>query len=185
MFVVAHVTSLDIQPGEPTIFGVSEGTQKFLNTGLLGALITTIVGSIAWRLAGSAFPIFFLSTPPSWIMLKVCMALEGSGMLNGAWVLGWIHKRVAGFKTDEIYIGTAEERAAKNMEDKEENLQIGPGHIIILPGFYEQAPATLKALLDNDPAVLNYMRSVHDQLEKEGGVNGTENEKDSATSEDA
>ena len=27
-----------------------------------------------------------------------------------------------GFKTDEIYIGTAEERAAKNMGDKEENL---------------------------------------------------------------
>jgi Silicon transporter len=177
MFVVAQVTSLNIQPGEPTIFGVSEGMQKFLNTGLLGALITTIVGSIAWRLAGSAFPIFFLSTPPAWVMLKICMALEGSGMLNGAWVLGWIQKKVSRYQTDEVYIGTAEERAAKNMADNEDNLQIGPGHIIILPGFYEQAPASLKNLLDNDPNVLNYLRSVHDQLEK-GDISHTDDDDD-------
>jgi Silicon transporter len=176
MFVVARVTSLNIKEGEPTMFGVSEGMQKFLNTGLLGALITTIVGSIAWRLAGSAFPLFFLSTPPAWIMLKVCMGLEGSGMLNGAWVLGWIHKKVARFQTDEIYIGTAEERAAKNMGDNEDNLQIGPGHIIILPGFYEQAPASLKKLLDSDPNVLNYMRSIHDQLEEQKGAQNTDDD---------
>lgn len=161
MFFVAKVTSTNVAPGEPTIFGVSEGMQMFFNTGLLGALITTIVGSIAWRLAGSAFPIFFLSTPPAWVMLEVCLGVEAIGLLNGAWVLGWIHKRIARFQIDEIYIGTAEERAASNMKDNEDNLQIGPGHIIILPGFYEQAPATLKALLDNDPNVVNYVNSLH------------------------
>jgi Silicon transporter len=166
MFFVATVTSTDVAPGEPTILGMSEGMQKFCNTGLLGALITTIVGSIAWRLAGSAFPIFFLSTPPAWIMLKVCLGFEASGMLNGAWVLGWIHKKVAGFQIDEVYIGTAEERAAKNMEDNEANLQIGAGHMIILPGFYETAPPSLQKLLRADPSVAAYLKSVHDTMEK-------------------
>jgi Silicon transporter len=176
MFVVARVTSLNIKDGEPTLFGVPAGIQKFLNTGLLGALITTIVGSIAWRLAGSAFPIFFLSTPPAWIMLRVCMGFEGSGMLTGAWVLGWIHRKIEGFQIDEVYIGTAEERAAKNMGDNENNLQIGPGHIIILPGFYEQAPESLKKLLDSDPHVCKYIQSVHDQLDKGADRNGTDDE---------
>jgi Silicon transporter len=166
MFIVAKISSLDIKDDEPTIFGVPKGIQKFLNTGLLGALITTIVGSIAWRLAGSAFPVFFISFPPSWIMLKICMFLEATGMLNGAWVLGYFHKLAAGYKKDEIYIGTAAERAAKDMGDNEDNLQIGPGHMIILPGFYEAAPASLKALLDADPNVAQYVNSLHDQLEK-------------------
>ena len=191
MFFVAQVTATNVQPGEPTIFGVSEATQQFFNTGLLGALITTIVGSIAWRLAGSAFPIFFLSTPPAWIMLNVCLAFEASGVLNGAWILGWIHKRVARFKRDEVYIGTAEERAKRNMGDKEENLQIGPGHIIILPGFYEQAPASLKKLLDSDPRVAEFIRaSIHsvqptgmDIVDMEKGGLGAANESETESDE--
>jgi hypothetical protein len=45
---------------------------------------------------------------------------------------------------DEVYIGTAAERAAKNMDDSEANLQIGAGHMIILPGFYVKAPKSLE-----------------------------------------
>jgi hypothetical protein len=178
MFFVARVTSTNVQPGEPTILGMSEGMQAFCNTGLLGALITTIVGSIAWRLAGSAFPIFFLSTPPAWIMYKVCLGFEASGMLNGAWVLGWIHKKVCRFQRDEVYIGTAEERAAKNMKDNEDNLQIGAGHMIILPGFYEQAPESLKALLDSDPHARAYVNSLHEQMEKGESRNGIKEDGD-------
>ena len=166
MFFVATVTSTNVKPGEETILGISEGFQKFCNTGLLGALITTIVGSIAWRLAGSAFPIFFMNNSLAWVMLKVCLGLEASGMLNGAWVLGWIHKKVAGFQRDEIYIGTAEEREAKNMADDEDNLQIGAGHMIILPGFYQTAPPSLKKLLWSDPSVAEYIKSVHDKMEE-------------------
>ena len=81
--------------------------QKFFNTGLLGALIPTIVGSIAWRLAASAFPVAFLSNIFVFIFLKICLGLEASGIYNGAWVLGWIHEKIAGFQRDEVYIGTA------------------------------------------------------------------------------
>jgi hypothetical protein len=38
--------------------------------------------------------------------------------------------------------------------------------MIILPGFYEQAPESLKKLLDADPHVRAYVSSIHEQMEK-------------------
>jgi hypothetical protein len=38
------------------IFGVSDGLQSFFNTGLLRAVIMTIVASLAWHIIASAFP---------------------------------------------------------------------------------------------------------------------------------
>lgn len=176
MFFVAKVTSCNVQPGEPTIFGVSEGVQAFFNTGLLGALITTIIGSIAWRLAAATFPIFFLSIIPSYIGLRICLALNACGLLNGAWVLGWIHKKLAGFQEDEVYIGTAEERAGNNMADDESQLGLGAGHPIILPGFAAQAPPSLKKLLEQDPEVAAYMSSLHESMQgKDAAIMDTDN----------
>jgi hypothetical protein len=37
-------------------------------------------------------------------------------------VLAWINKTVAGYQRDEVYIGTAEERAAKNHADDDAQL---------------------------------------------------------------
>jgi hypothetical protein len=59
-FNTAPVTTLDVaEDGDNIIFGVSDGLQAFFNTGLLSAIITTIVGSISWQLVASAFPIAF------------------------------------------------------------------------------------------------------------------------------
>ena len=168
MFFVARVTSCEIKEGESNILGVSDGLQKFFNTGLLGALITTIIGSIAWRLAAATFPVFFLSLLPSFISIKINLALDACGLLNGAWVLGWIHKKLLGFQIDEVYIGTAEERAKKDMADDESSLGTGPGHMIALPGSAGQAPPSLKKLLEEDPSVAQYMTSLHESRKTEG-----------------
>jgi hypothetical protein len=48
MFFIARATTLPIAADEENIFDVSDGLQKFFNTGLLGAIITTIVASISW-----------------------------------------------------------------------------------------------------------------------------------------
>ena len=117
-FVIARVTSMDVEDGESNVLGVSDGTQEFFNTGLLGALITTIVASIAWQLVASAFPVAFLSTPITYILLRICLFLEATGICTGAWVLAAIHRKVAGFQRDEVYVGTAEERAAMEHGDK-------------------------------------------------------------------
>merc|ERR1712151_536348 len=83
MFFIARVTSVSIPEGGSNIFDVSDGLQQFFNTGLLGALITTIVASIAWQLAAAAFPLAFLANP-----------------------FTYIQKKLNGWQRDEVYIGT-------------------------------------------------------------------------------
>ena len=127
-FVIARVTSMDVEDGESNVLGVSDGAQEFFNTGLLGALITTIVASIAWQLVASAFPVAFLSTPITYILLRICLFLEATGICTGAWVLAAIHRKLSGFQRDEVYVGTAEERAAMEHGDKP-NTKSNVGHL--------------------------------------------------------
>mmetsp|Transcript_5634 Transcript_5634/g.14288 ORF Transcript_5634/g.14288 Transcript_5634/m.14288 type:complete len:550 (-) Transcript_5634:68-1717(-) len=117
-FVIARVTTVDIEDDESNVLGVGDGAQKFFETGLLGALITTIVASIAWQLVAGAFPLQFLGNPITYGLLRICLFLEATGICSGAWVLAGIHKSFAGFQKDEVYIGTAEERAARGKGDK-------------------------------------------------------------------
>jgi hypothetical protein len=95
----------------------NDGAQKFFETGLLGAFITTIVASIAWQLVASAFPLMFMGNPATYVLLRLCLFLEATGLASGAWVLASIHKEIAHFQKDEAYIGTAEERAAMGHGD--------------------------------------------------------------------
>merc|ERR1712187_195499 len=119
---------MDVEDGESNVLGVSDGAQEFFNTGLLGALITTIVASIAWQLVASAFPVAFLSTPITYILLRICLFLEATGICTGAWVLAAIHRKLSGFQRDEVYVGTAEERAAMEHGDKP-NTKSNVGHL--------------------------------------------------------
>ena len=96
-----------------------------------------------------------------YVFLRICLLLEATGICSGAWVLAGIHRRIAGFQRDEVYIGTAEERAAKNLGDDDEQLHLGPGHMLKLPGFAEDAPAALKELMESDPSVVDYVKSLH------------------------
>ncbi|KAI2499934.1 Silicon transporter [Fragilaria crotonensis] len=173
MFFVARVTSVEIAPGETNVFGVSDGVQKLFDTGLLGALITTIIGSIAWQLVASCFPITFMSSPITYILLRICLLLEATGLCQGAWVIADVHKAIAGFKRDEEYIGTAEERAGLNMKDDNTVLEYGPGHIVKLPNFIDHAPESLKALLEKDPSVAQFVKSL---TVANGGAEGTDSD---------
>lgn len=124
-FVIARVTTVEIEDGESNVLEVGDGAQKFFETGLLGALITTIVASIAWQLLASTFPITFLGNPITYTLLRVCLFLESTGIASGSWVLAAIHKKIAGFQRDEVYIGTAEERAAGGHRDKSIRADVG------------------------------------------------------------
>jgi hypothetical protein len=160
MFFIARVTSLDIEPDSgDTLFGVSPGVQSFFNLGFLGALITTIVASIAWQLVASAFPIAMLSNPFTYILLRLCLFLEATGICNGAYVIAWIHKKVAGFQRDEVYIGTAEERRAKDMADDKSVLSAGAGHIY-KPAITDM-PDDLADLVAKNPEVKEYVDSMN------------------------
>merc|ERR1712151_492732 len=111
MFIAARVCTLNVEVGTGNnVMGVSDGVQSFFNTGLLAALITTIIGSIAWQLVASVFPIAFLSNPVVYFLLRWCLLLEATGICSGAWVLARVAELVRGWKTDEHYIGTADDR---------------------------------------------------------------------------
>ena len=114
---------------ESNIFNVGPTMQEFFNTGLLGALALTMVGSIAWQLVASAFPIAFMSNPITYILLRVCLFLEATGICYGAWVLAALHKKIAGFQRDEVYVGTAEQRGALEKGDIDA-IPLGAGHMV-------------------------------------------------------
>jgi hypothetical protein len=119
-FLVGSFTSLTITPGEGNnIFGVSDSAQAFLNYGFQGAVITTILASISWQLAASAYPIAILNTPFCFILLNIALFLEFIGICAGAWVLARVQKAVMGFQYDEVYIGTPEERIENDHADKD------------------------------------------------------------------
>merc|ERR1739846_263579 len=163
MLFVARVTSVDMK-GDANLFGVSDGLQGLFNTGLLGAVFLTIVGSISWQLVASAFPIAFLSNPITYILLRWCLFLEATGICQGAWVLAAIHKKIAGFQRDEVYIGTAEERAKQDMGDDSSQLQ--NEHMVKLPGFTENAPKQLQDLIAQDSAVEKYINDLAMQMDQ-------------------
>jgi silicon transporter len=177
MFFVARVTSLDVDvdAGEATLWGVSDAWQKFFNTGLLGAIITTIVASIAWQLVASAFPLIFLSNPFTYIFLRICLFLESTGIASGAWVLAWVIQKVSGFQRDEVYIGTAEERAANDHADDDKQIHMGPGHPRKLPGFTENVPPALQKLMKSDASVKAFLFSMQEM------ENGNKTKDDSPT----
>ncbi|CAK0899394.1 unnamed protein product [Prorocentrum cordatum] len=108
-FIIARVTTLnvDTEAGDETIFGVSDGVQDFFNTGLLGAIITTTVGSISWQLVASVFPVAFMHNPLVYVLLRICLFLESIGICSGAWVLASVHKYTVCFRRDEFYFARA------------------------------------------------------------------------------
>merc|ERR1719293_189787 len=117
-FGIARATTINVDIGnEPNIFGVSDPIQRMFNLGFMGALTTTILGSIAWQLVAGQFPIAFLSNPIVYIFLQIALALEATGICAAAWFLALIQRKICGFQFDEVYIGTPEERAAKGHAD--------------------------------------------------------------------
>ena len=129
-FLVASITGLNITPGEGNnIFGIKDGAQAFLNYGFHGAVITTILASISWQLAASAYPIAFLNNPATYVLLCVALFLEWTGLCSGAWVLARVMKSVTKYQYDEIYVGTPEDRLANNHADKDMTIGQDVGHL--------------------------------------------------------
>jgi len=131
-FVIARVTTITTEIGvEENIFGVKDWVQTMFNLGFMGALTTTILGSIAWQLVAGAFPIAFLSNPIVYVFLQIALFIEALGFCASAWLLSMLQRKAMGFQFDEVYVGTSEERAAKGHADDEEADQGNVGTVIL------------------------------------------------------
>ena len=113
IFIVAKIATISIEEDGKNIFGVSNGFQRFLDTGLLGAVVLTIIGSLAWRIIASSYPLAFMSNPIVNIIIRVCLLLEASGICSACWVLVRFQKRLIGYEPDDVYL----EGAPKNGSD--------------------------------------------------------------------
>jgi len=153
-FFIARVTTMKIEEGKENVLGVNDTIQSFFNLGFLGALITTIVASISWQLVAAAFPSAFLDSSITYLLLCAGLGLERTGVCQGAWVLSSIHRQFRGFKHDEEYIGTAEERAARHMGDRQSSAVTG--YMAALPGFAHNNSSTLRDLMKNDPTLKQF-----------------------------
>jgi silicon transporter len=141
-FVIARVTTINVVIGEDeNIFGVPDYIQRMFNLGFMGALTTTILGSIAWQLVAGSFPIAFLSNPVVFVFLQCALFLEATGICAAAWFLALIQKKICGFQYDEVYVGTPEERAAKgNADDLDANANLDLGTNVIAPAVAAGLP---------------------------------------------
>lgn len=141
MFFIARITAVKIEPGEDNIFGVQDWVQKIFDTGLLGALIVAVCASVSWRLIASAFPLQFVKSPIAYVFLRICLFLEMTGLLHGAWVIANIIIKLTRVKRDEVYIGTPEERAKMAQEKAANKVEAAPGHMIPEVDVGEEPPS--------------------------------------------
>ncbi|KAL3936179.1 MAG: hypothetical protein SGBAC_008447 [Bacillariaceae sp.] len=103
MFLLARLTTTQVRPTE-TVMGISDDLQFFFNTGLPGALITTIVASLFWRIVASSYPIPFLANPTVKLTIQTCLALEASGIFSISWLLADVIRNLMDFRTDDSYL---------------------------------------------------------------------------------
>merc|ERR1712238_306609 len=138
-FIIARVTTINVpitEDGADNIFGVANWVQKMFNLGFMGAITTTILGSVAWQLVASSFPIAFLSNPIVFVFLQAALFLEATGVCAAAWFLALLQKKVMGYQYDEVYVGTPEERAAKDhADDNEAQMHLDMGTNVLAPGI--------------------------------------------------
>ena len=105
-FSIARMISFDTSVTD-NIFGVSDSVQKVFNSGVLGALITTIIASLSWRVVANAFPLVFLSNPASRPIIYLCFCAEGTGLGNIAWIIARGYEKLFGLKHDDYYLGSS------------------------------------------------------------------------------
>jgi len=112
MFLLARITTTNVDPTDlldtsatmSTVLGIPAALQDFFNTGLPGALITTIVASLWWRILAASFPIAFMGNPVVHWIIRLCLCLEASGIFSAAWLLADGIKWIMGIQPDDVYL---------------------------------------------------------------------------------
>jgi hypothetical protein len=126
MFMIARITTINIGKDEDTVFGVGKGMQQFLNFGIPGAFISTIVASLSWRILATSFPRGFLANPFANATIRLCLFLDFTGIVDVSWLLAAATKKLLGLKSDVTYIGTVTERTAAAKQNEDLELSVGP-----------------------------------------------------------
>ena len=149
-FVIARITTLNIDIGlDDNIFGVSNAAQGFFNTGMLAALISTILASLTWRLIASSFPVLFMANPFINLIIRFCRLVNDSGLCCASWMLGRWTKLAVGYQPDEVYLDGAklEGTAPITRRDKDIDVTVSLIKYIFSTGLLVFAIAVTSSLI--------------------------------------
>ena len=102
-------------PPPPTVMGVAPAVQAFFNTGLPGALITTIVASLYWRIVAANYPVWFMNCSVVNGTIRLCLALEATGAFSSAWMLADGIRTLLQYQPDDWYL----QQAAAQQEEEQ------------------------------------------------------------------
>lgn len=116
-FVIARITTLNIDEGEPNILGINNSLQNLFNTGIPAAFISTVLASLVWRVLASNFPIAILSFPIANPMIKMCLYSEYTGICHISWFIASINRKIFGLQPDEVYLGSDMGEAVEKLDD--------------------------------------------------------------------
>jgi hypothetical protein len=72
-----------------------------------GALITTIIGSLVWRIIASSYPLIFMSNPVIYVLIKFCGALEATGLFSSSFATAKAANLVLRLNDDDFYLKSA------------------------------------------------------------------------------
>jgi len=153
MFLIARIITVDMQEGADNLFGVSNGIQKLLESGILNALVSTIFASLSWRVTANAFPMIFLANPIAIWLMRLCWVVEGTGICDAAWLLASLHHRLVKYKPDQDILSRKDEDAAVNSEgddDVEMGMEKTPNTAKILHSESTISMSSLSEIPSND-----------------------------------
>ena len=103
MVLLGRVTSF--KDREDDVFGFPMWFKDgFLTTGILGAIFVVNVGQLSFRMLASAFPVIFLNNYVMYVLLRIALIVEATGVVNAAWPLTWALDYCLGLRPDPFDI---------------------------------------------------------------------------------
>jgi hypothetical protein len=106
-FIIARISVIDSTHEDfsdgYTTFSVPSGLQRFINTGIIGAYVTTILGSLIFRVIASKYPLPFLSSPFVSPLIHLCLLLEATGVMHCAHLIAKGLCKFLKLQSDQTY----------------------------------------------------------------------------------
>jgi hypothetical protein len=77
--------------------------QSILNSGLPAAFVTTVCGSLLFRIVAAGNPTRFMAIPLLTAVVRLCLLLSNSGIMHFGWIIARVVKSLLVLKPDEVY----------------------------------------------------------------------------------
>jgi hypothetical protein len=146
MFMIARIININMKEEGETLFGVPSLVQAILfKSGLLNALVSTILASLMWRVTANYFPMFYLGSPISIWIMRFGLLVDGTGLCDSAWILAKIPAVIVGYKPDEYYIAKATSTMQQQSQQKEETGEVTT-MVNNTMGYHKQSTSAMESL---------------------------------------